>query len=100
MSATAGPRNGVSTCPRTRRAAPDEGADRGIEPLQLLLRDMPRGPLLTSDQELALARRARGEAVVVPPPGDPRPTPEAARRRIIEQNLGLVISVARHFRGR
>jgi RNA polymerase primary sigma factor len=66
----------------------------------LFLRDMPRGPLLTAEQEWALARRARGEDVRVPPPGEPRPTPEGARERLVTQNLRLVVAVARKYQHR
>jgi RNA polymerase sigma factor (sigma-70 family) len=64
------------------------------------MRDLGRGPLLTAEQERALARRVRGEPAWVPPPGDPRPSPRAARDRLILANLRLVISTARRYRGR
>jgi RNA polymerase primary sigma factor len=53
--------------------------------------------LLSAKQEQGLARRARGEDVTVPPPGDARPSPEAALSRLVESNLRLVISVARRY---
>jgi RNA polymerase primary sigma factor len=71
-----------------------------LDTLALLLRDIPRGPLLTADQEWTLARRMRGEDVIVPPPGNPRPTPKEAHDRLVEENMRLVISVARKYRGR
>jgi RNA polymerase primary sigma factor len=71
-----------------------------LDTLALLLRDIPRGPLLTADQEWTLARRMRGEDVIVPPPGNPRPTAKAAHDRLVEENMRLVISVARKYRGR
>src|SRR6266508_6843104 len=57
-------------------------------------------PLLTAEQERALARRMRGQDVRVPAPGDPRPSPRAAHDRLVEANLRLVLSVARRYRGR
>jgi RNA polymerase primary sigma factor len=58
---------------------------------------IPRGPLLTAAQEAALARRARGEDVAVPRPGEARPSPHDAHNRLIEENLRLVISIARKY---
>jgi RNA polymerase primary sigma factor len=75
-------------------------ATESLDTLSLFFRDLPRGELLTAEQEWALARRLRGEDVRVPPPGDPRPTPAAARGRLVEQNLRLVISIARGYNGR
>jgi RNA polymerase primary sigma factor len=71
-----------------------------MDALSLFLREVPRGPLLTADQEWALARRMRGEETTVPPPGDPRPSPKEAHDRLVEANLRLVISVARRYRNR
>jgi RNA polymerase primary sigma factor len=71
-----------------------------LDTLALLLRDIPRGPLLTADQEWSLARRMRGEDAIVPPPGNPRPTAKEAHDRLVEENMRLVISVARKYRGR
>ena len=71
-----------------------------LDALALLLRDIPRGPLLTAEQEWTLARRMRGEDVIVPPPGNPRPSAKEAHDRLVEENMRLVISVARKYRGR
>jgi RNA polymerase sigma factor (sigma-70 family) len=68
--------------------------------LTLMLRAIPRGPLLTAAQEIALARRRRGEDVPVPAPGPRFPSGEAASARLIEQNLRLVVSVARRYQHR
>jgi RNA polymerase primary sigma factor len=73
--------------------------DNTLDTLALLFRDIPSGPLLTVEQEIALARRAHGEDVRVPPPGHPCPTPEEAIQRLVEQNLRLVVSVARRYQG-
>jgi hypothetical protein len=78
-------------------AAAEGEPDRalGLDSPTLLMRDLRHGPLLTSEQERALARRARGELARVPPPGDPRPSPAGARTRLIRDNLRLVVTIAR-----
>src|ERR1044071_1510717 len=75
--------------PRRRRSTCSSGPPRRVS-----LRRVPRSPrwremdrLLTPAEEVALAKR--GER------GDP-----AARREMIERNLGLVHSVAQRYRGR
>jgi len=73
---------------------------KNLDALTQLRRELPRLPLLTPEQEVALARRIRGENVVVPAPGEPRPTPEAALARLVEQNLKLVMWIANRYRGR
>lgn len=55
--------------------------------LQLYLRDIRRTPLLTPEQEVALARRARA--------GD-----FDARQGMVEHNLRLVVSIAKNYLGR
>jgi RNA polymerase primary sigma factor len=74
--------------------------DIRLDAISLLMRDIPKVPLLTGPQEWALARRLRGEDVRVPPPGDPKPTSKEAQDRLIEQNLRLAISIARKYTGR
>jgi RNA polymerase primary sigma factor len=54
--------------------------------LQLFLRDVGRYPLLTAAEEVALAKRIeRGD--------------EAAKRKMINSNLRLVISIAKRYQG-
>jgi RNA polymerase primary sigma factor len=54
------------------------------DPLRLYVRQIGDGPLLTREEERELARRKDA--------GD-----EAARRRLIEANLRLVMSITRHY---
>jgi RNA polymerase primary sigma factor len=63
--------------------APRSGAEQSLD---VYLREIGRWPLLTKDEERMLARRVEA--------GDP-----AARRRMIESNLRLVVSIAKHYRG-
>jgi RNA polymerase primary sigma factor len=79
---------------------PAEQRPTRLDSLALLMRDLPRGPLLTAEQEQALARRVQGIDVVVPPPGKPRPSRAEALDRLVAENLRLVISIARGYRGR
>jgi RNA polymerase primary sigma factor len=58
----------------------------GEQSLDVYLREIGRRPLLTKAEERMLARRVEM--------GDP-----AARRRMIESNLRLVVSIAKHYRG-
>jgi RNA polymerase primary sigma factor len=75
--------------------------ERGaLDALSLLVRDVGRRPLLTAEQEWALARRVRGEPARVPPPGEPCPAPAAARNRLVEENLRLVIAIAKKHQGK
>ncbi len=54
-------------------------------------------PLLTFEQEVALARRVRGENVYVPAPGAARPTPAESKSRLITSNVRLVVNVAKRY---
>lgn len=63
-----------------------DGADLG-DTLQSYLRDIRRAPLLNPEEEHATAMQARA--------GD-----FAARQRMIERNLRLVVSIAKNYTGR
>jgi RNA polymerase primary sigma factor len=69
-------------------SAPDTGASEGgtIDSLDAYLLEIGRTRLLTKDEEQFLARRIEE--------GD-----DAARRRMIEANLRLVVSIAKRYRG-
>jgi RNA polymerase primary sigma factor len=65
---------------------PDEMATATSDSLQLFLRDIAQRPLLTAGQEIELAKRVeRGD--------------QAAKNRMIESNLRLVVSNAKRYRG-
>jgi RNA polymerase primary sigma factor len=59
-----------------------------LESLPLYLREISQGTLLTAEEEVELARQLRS---------DDEFESEAARRRLIESNLRLVVSVARRY---
>lgn len=95
----------MSEAVRTERGAPS--------PLELLLREAAATPLLTAEAEQELGRRvqaARLAAEELQRPGitdEQRPRLEAvvvagetARRRFVEANQRLVVSIARRYRGR
>ncbi len=66
--------------------APEYTAD-GIDSLRLFLKEIGRYPLLTREQEVELMKRVeRGDA--------------AARERIVNANLRLVVSIAKRHQGR
>ncbi|HEX3874052.1 MAG TPA: RNA polymerase sigma factor RpoD/SigA [Solirubrobacteraceae bacterium] len=63
----------------------DLDADETVDPLQIFLNDMGRTPVLTGSEQADLAKRIeRGDL--------------AAKSRMIESNLRLVVSLARPFR--
>ena len=64
--------------------ADEPAAAETQDPLKLYVRQIGDGPLLTAAEERALARRKDA--------GD-----EAAKRRLVESNLRLVMSIARHY---
>jgi len=65
----------------------DETRDTSRENLRVYLREIARIPLLTREQEVELARRARA--------GD-----EAAKAKLVESNLRLVVQIARRYLNR
>ena len=67
--------------------APGLGADIVNDVTQMYLNEIGQHLLLTADEELALARAMAG--------GD-----FAARQRLIEHNLRLVVSIAKHYTNR
>ena len=77
-------------CARGQDAPPtftnDAVADATSDSLQLFLRDISQHPLLTAAQEVELSKRIeRGD--------------QAAKNRMIESNLRLVVSNAKRYRG-
>jgi RNA polymerase primary sigma factor len=65
---------------------PDAGTDTASDSLQIFLRDIAQRPLLTAAEEVALAKRIeRGD--------------QAAKDRMIESNLRLVVANAKRYRG-
>ena len=73
---------------RDRRILEQSLADINLEdPVKMYLKDIGQVPLLSTEEEADLARRARE--------GD-----EAAKRRLSEANLRLVVSIAKRYVGR
>ncbi len=63
-------------------------ADVGLDdPVKMYLKDIGRVPLLSADEEVDLARRMQEDD-------------EAAKRRLSEANLRLVVSIAKRYVGR
>jgi len=72
----------VADPPRTQ---PPPTSDRTTDALQLFLKDIAKVDLLTAAQEVALAKRIeRGD--------------HAAKQRLVEANLRLVVSIAKRYR--
>ena len=67
----------------------EEGAEEAAiaDPVRMYLKEIGRIPLLSAEEELELANRILQ--------GD-----EAAKKRMVESNLRLVVSVAKHYLGR
>ena len=57
------------------------------DPLRIYLTEIAKVPLLTADEEVALAKRIEHKDM-------------AAKRRLVRANLRLVVSIAKHFVGR
>ncbi len=77
----------TSAVPNVAEAMPATAPEgRAPELVNLYLKRISRGPLLTRQGELDLARRSRA--------GDGR-----ARTKLIERNLRLVVSLAKRYRG-
>ncbi len=94
------------TPPPAEELAPDS-------PAALYLREISRTPLLAAEQEVELAKQLEAGAAaarqLAQEPADPAERVrledavqlgQAARRRLIESNLRLVVSVARKYMGR
>jgi RNA polymerase nonessential primary-like sigma factor len=74
----------VNHGPPNNEAGSTRGANRSVDPTRLYLSEIGAQPLLDADEEKALARRALN--------GD-----RAARQRMIESNLRLVVCVAKRY---
>jgi RNA polymerase primary sigma factor len=94
-AADAAPRTGAKdakekpaaqTEPEPEQAAPAPVVSGAADSLQLFLADVGRHKLLTAAEEVMLAKQIER--------GDP-----AAKRRMIESNLRLVVSIAKGYRG-
>jgi RNA polymerase primary sigma factor len=72
--------------PRAAATAAAPAVD--LEALPLYLREISHGTLLTAEEEVSLARDLRSDDVA---------RSDAARKRLIESNLRLVVSVARRY---
>jgi RNA polymerase primary sigma factor len=68
------------------RATYDDLAEATTDALQLFLNEIGRHPLLTKEQEIALAKRIEDDD-------------EDAKRQMIESNLRLVVHLARRYQG-
>jgi RNA polymerase primary sigma factor len=77
----------TTTTTRTTRTRPQDAvADPAMDSIQLLLREVGRYPLLRPEEEIELAKRIeRGDM--------------AAKDRMINSNLRLVVSIARRYQG-
>ena len=77
----------LDAVPQRDPATADQEEPGSADALQSYLRDIRRAPLLSAEEEQATATLARG--------GD-----FAARQCMIERNLRLVVSIAKHYAGR
>ena len=102
----------------------DDGGGAGSDPVRFYLKEIGKVPLLSGEEEVTLARkieigaeaelRLAERAAVVESGGDPEPLPESRRRewqrqvdageaakaKLIEANLRLVVSIAKRYRNR
>jgi len=79
-------RSAVGEAPAAGRAWEADSLPGSADSLQLFLSEMGRHPLLTAAEEVALAKRVeRGDG--------------AAKERMINSNLRLVVSIAKRYRG-
>src|SRR5215217_4861672 len=81
-----GPPQAAETRTREPAPAPTEVLTGAADSLQLFLADVGRHKLLTAAEEVTLAKAIER--------GDP-----VAKRRMIESNLRLVVSIAKGYRG-
>jgi RNA polymerase primary sigma factor len=78
----------IESRPRAQsEAGPDAGPAEADDALGAYLREIGRGTLLTKDQEIELAKQIEAGS-------------DAARRRMTEANLRLVVSIAKKYQGR
>ena len=75
----------AAATPATKWVGVESTTEVSTDPLQLFLREVGRHPLLTAAEEVELAKRIeRGDV--------------SAKRRMIESNLRLVVSIAKNYR--
>jgi RNA polymerase primary sigma factor len=129
----AAPAPEVAPRPATRRRSPvvdrflgDDGGltGSGADPVRFYLKEIGKVPLLSAEEEVALAQRIEGgaaaelelaeRAALVESGGVPRPLSDAehrflgrrvrdgerAKSKLIEANLRLVVSIAKRYRNR
>ncbi|HWI21008.1 MAG TPA: RNA polymerase sigma factor RpoD [Baekduia sp.] len=81
------PDGGTGTAASRKRPVIDLTVEPSLDSLRLYLRGIGRVPLLTADQEIALAKRIeRGDM--------------EAKQHMVEANLRLVVSIAKGYLGR
>jgi RNA polymerase primary sigma factor/RNA polymerase nonessential primary-like sigma factor len=74
----------VSTTEDSSEAASDSGGQKGLDAIKYYLKEIRKTPLLTFEQEQALAKRIEQ--------GD-----QEARARMIEANLRLVVAIGKKY---
>ncbi|MBR5371424.1 MAG: RNA polymerase sigma factor RpoD [Oscillospiraceae bacterium] len=70
-------------------AMAENGSQNSDDPVKIYLKDIGRVPLLTNEEEVELARRLAEN-----------PNDQAAKNRLSEANLRLVVSIAKKYVGR